>query len=320
MRVELGKGLVNFDSSKQTMEKTESLESFYRHKRGEAYDTSLREIDDFNVFRLEDCINMQGELTIPYARRDFFKITMITGHNLYHYADKTLEINGTTLMFFNPQVPYSWEGLSSSSEGFFCIFKEAFFLEKLRNGFADLPMFVIGGKPSYQLDPAQKDFVTSIFRKMFAEIDTDYRYKHDLLVSYVTELIHYALKMEPTERIHSASNANTRITAVFADLLERQFPIESTTQRLALRSAKDFADKLFVHVNHLNRAVRETTGKTTSNLIAQRLTGEAKALLKHTDWSIGDIGYSLGFEEPAHFNHFFRKQVELSPTAFRSGK
>jgi AraC-like DNA-binding protein len=73
-----------------------------------------------------------------------------------------------------------------------------------------------------------------------------------------------------------------------------------------------------VHINHLNRAVKETTGKTTSALIATRLVSEAKALLKHTNWSITEIGYSLGFEEPAHFNNFFRKHAEVSPSAFRS--
>jgi AraC family transcriptional activator of pobA len=84
-----------------------------------------------------------------------------------------------------------------------------------------------------------------------------------------------------------------------------------------MRSAKDYADQLFVHVNHLNRAIRETTGKTTSYYIAQRIAREAKALLKHTDWSIAEISYCLGFEEPAHFNNFFRKHTALSPSKFR---
>jgi AraC family transcriptional activator of pobA len=44
---------------------------------------------------------------------------------------------------------------------------------------------------------------------------------------------------------------------------------------------------------------------------------EAKALLKHTDWNIADIAYALGFEEPAHFNNFFKKQALASPKSFR---
>jgi AraC-like DNA-binding protein len=85
-----------------------------------------------------------------------------------------------------------------------------------------------------------------------------------------------------------------------------------------MRSAKDFAEKLYVHVNHLNRAIKLTTGKTTTDLISQRLASEAQALLKHTDWNISEISYCLGFEEPAHFNNFFKKQIQMAPSVYRS--
>ncbi len=85
----------------------------------------------------------------------------------------------------------------------------------------------------------------------------------------------------------------------------------------ALRSARDVARQLAVHVNYLNRCVRATTGKTTSAHLAERLAGEARALLRHTDWNVAEIGHSLGFDEPTHFNHFFKKQTGLAPSAVR---
>ncbi len=153
---------------------------------------------------------------------------------------------------------------------------------------------------------------------MKEEINSEYVYKYDLLRNYVTELIHFALKIQPAEALYQHPNAKARITAVFTELLERQFPIESPSQRFTLRSANDFAKQLAVHVNHLNRAIKETTGKTTSEHIFERLVAEAKALLKHTNWNISEISYCLGFEEPAHFNNFFKKQVALTPTAYRN--
>ena len=104
---------------------------------------------------------------------------------------------------------------------------------------------------------------------------------------------------------------------MFTELLERQFPIESPARRLGLHSASDFAQQLAVHVNHLNRCVRDTTGKTTTAHIAERLASEARALLRHTDWNVAEVGYSLGFDEPAHFNYFFKKQTGQTPSAFR---
>lgn len=178
-------------------------------------------------------------------------------------------------------------------------------------------MFAQGGKTAYMLDKKQDKHVTAIFEKMLEEINSDYRFKFDLVRNYIMEMVHYALKMEPADNLYEHADANARITAVFTELLERQFPIESPSQQFSLRSAKDFAKQLNVHVNHLNRAIRNTTGKTTTTHIFERLVSEAKALLKHTDWNISEISYSLGFEEPAHFNHFFKKLTSTTPSAFR---
>lgn len=297
------------------MAETQTLEEFYQQKFNWLPENLQQDIGHFNVFRLEDLIG-HGK-AFKYSRRDFYKINIVRGRTIYHYADKSIEINGTTLTFFNPQVPYTYESLSEDRTGYFCIFKEAFFTERMRGSLSELPMFAPGGKPSYMLTEEQDKHVSAVFEKMLAEIGSDYRYKYDLLMNYVTEIIHYALKMEPSETLYKHPDAKSRITSVFTELLERQFPIESTSQRFTMRSAKDFADQLAVHVNHLNRAIKETTGKTTTEHIAERLVAEAKALLKHTNWNISEISYCLGFEEPAHFNNFFKKQTSQAPSAFR---
>ncbi|RAJ78974.1 AraC-like DNA-binding protein [Chitinophaga dinghuensis] len=299
------------------MNKTETLAEFYQHKLNVAPANLQQDIGHFNVFRMEDCI-VNGQMTIAYSRRDFYKISLVKGHILYHYADKTVEVKGPALVFFNPQVPYSWEALDDNNTGYFCIFKEAFYNAAGRSQLHELPMLMPGGVPTYLLNKTQEKEVAQLFKKMFEEINSAYVYKYDLLRSYLTELIHYALKMQPSEVLYRHADANARITAVFTDLLERQFPIESPAQRFILRSANDYAQQLSVHVNHLNRALRETTGKTTTAHITERLATEAKALLKHTSWSVAEISYALGFEEPAHFSNFFKKQTQFTPGAFRN--
>lgn len=298
------------------MNKTETLREFYEHKFQAVPDKLQQDIGHFNVFRLEDCI-VDGASTVKYSRRDFYKVSLLRGTNLYHYADKTIEVKGSTLIFFNPQVPYGWQPMSADHSGYFCIFRESFFTGAARGNIHELPMMMPGGIPSYILTKAQDKEVSQLFKKMLTEINTDYVYKYDLLRSYLTEIIHYALKMQPSETLYQHTDAKSRITAVFTDLLERQFPIESPAQRFALRSANDFAKQLSVHVNHLNRAIRDTTGKTTTAHIAERLTAEAMALLKHTSWNVAEISYALGFEEPAHFSNFFKKQTSITPGAFR---
>jgi AraC family transcriptional activator of pobA len=295
---------------------TEGLKEFYEHKKQQLPDNLTKETGHFNVFRLEDCLNT--DTPIQYARRDYYKITLIRGRHRYHYADKSIESEGTTLIFFNPQVPYTWESVSGDTTGYFCIFTPAFFTEKIRGSLNELPMFALGGKPSYNLNPAQEQAVAAVPEKMLEEIKSDYAFKYDLLRSYLNELIHLALKTEPAENLYEHPNANSRITSVFNELLERQFPIETPVQRFTMRSASDFANSLAIHVNHLNRAIKNTTGKTTTALISERIAAEAKALLRHTDWNIAEISNSLGFEEASHFNNFFKKITSQTPSNFRN--
>ncbi|MDR6528408.1 AraC-like DNA-binding protein [Chryseobacterium rhizosphaerae] len=123
--------------------------------------------------------------------------------------------------------------------------------------------------------------------------------------------------MEPAEDFEQNKNAASRLSSVFLELLERQFPIETTDQSLQLKSAQDFAKNLNVHVNYLNRAVKEITGKSTTAHITERILTEAKALLQHTDWNISEIAFALGFDYPTYFNNFFKKQTGTNPKAFR---
>jgi AraC-like DNA-binding protein len=297
------------------MNKIESIEEFYRRKVSWIPDKLRHEIGHFNVFRVEKVA--PGNLrTIPYKRRDFFKITLVVGTNKVLFADKVVQVQKQALMFSNPQIPYSWEDLNKIESGYFCIFNQHFFHQ-----FGNLNQYSIyqpDGEHLFELTDEQLPKIQAIFERMFEEIGSDYVHKYDLLRNLVFELLHFAMKLQPNSKFEKQPmNASQRISTLFMELLERQFPIEENHPRVGLRSASDFAMQLNVHVNHLNRAVKETTGKTTSQIIAERLLREAKILLKHSQWNISEIAFALGFTEVTHFNNFFKKLVGTSPGKFR---
>jgi AraC family transcriptional regulator, transcriptional activator of pobA len=154
---------------------------------------------------------------------------------------------------------------------------------------------------------------------MFEEINSNYAHKYDVLRNLVLELLHFAMKLQPSvESEKHPGNASQRIASMFLELLERQFPIDENNQTLSLRSASDFAKQLNVHVNHLNKSVKEVTDKTTSQIIAERVLQETKILLKHSPWTVSEIAYALSFSEVTHFNNFFKKHAGLSPLKFRN--
>jgi AraC family transcriptional activator of pobA len=276
-----------------------------------------KEIGHFNVFNIRELFErLNGKSVMPYDRRAYYKISLIRGKNTAEYADKIIEINKQGLLFATPKIPYNYLPQETDQSGQFCVFTSDF-LSKNGINLDDLPIFASDGYPVFQLSDEEVLEVELIFNKIQKEINSDYTYKYDLIRNYVAELIHFGQKLQPITALYSKHNSGARVSSLFAELLERQFPIESPNQRLELRTAKDFAERLSVHVNHLNKVLKENTGKTTTELISSRLTSEAKILLKQTDWNISEIAYSLGFEELAHFSNFFKKQTSFTPLAFR---
>lgn len=270
----------------------------------------------FKVFQIEEDRNA----TRIYSRKDFFKICLTTGVSKIHYADKSYEADGTILFFGNPLIPYSWETLSTEYVGYTCLFSEDFYsFADQSESLQQSPLFKIDGTPVLKISDQQRTFLNGIFRKMLEEQESDYRFKDDLIRNYINLIIHEALKMQPSDNYAQNKSAASRIARVFLELLERQFPIESVDQPLRLRTAQDYANNLGIHVNHLNRSLREITGKSTTTLISERIVKEAKAILQHTDWNIADIAYALGFEYPTYFNNFFKKMTGSNPKSVRIG-
>jgi AraC-like DNA-binding protein len=125
------------------------------------------------------------------------------------------------------------------------------------------------------------------------------------------------MKMQASTDYFRYSNAARRITDLFFELLDRQFPVDPAQHVLKLKTAAHYAECLSIHVNHLNQAVKEVTGQTTTEHITARIILEAKALLKHTTWSIAEIAYSLGYEYPSYFNNQFKKLTGVTPGSLR---
>ena len=237
-----------------------------------AYNNELK-LKGFNVFQIEEDSNGVRE----YSRKDFYKICLTTGESLINYADRSFLMKGTILFFANPNIPYSWETISRSYIGYTCLFSEDFYKPSDRSeSLQHSPLFKIGGTPIFEITEEKREFLNGVFRNMMAEQSTDYAFKDDLIRNYINLILHEALKLQPAENFDQVKNAAHRITNVFLELLERQFPIESASRPLKLRTAQDYATTLNLHVNYLNRAVKETTGKSTTTHISERIASEAK--------------------------------------------
>ncbi|MFN4145882.1 MAG: helix-turn-helix domain-containing protein [Runella sp.] len=296
------------------MSQIETLEAFYERKFDWIPESLSRDIGHVNLFKLP----LPSNKPIPYRRRDFFKVTLCRGNSRIHYADRVYSFEKQALVFSNPFIPYKWEHLEDDLTGYYVIFNAKFF-----NQFGNLTQYEVfqpTGTHVFELDDSQFVQLSGIFERIEAELQSDYIHKYDAIRNQIFELIHYAMKTRPSTHIEQLPiNAAQRIHWLFLELLERQFPIDESHTEIRLRSPADFALHLNVHINHLNRAVKKNSGKTTSQIISERILQEAKIMLKQSRWNVSEIAYSLGFKEVTHFNNFFKKHLNTSPVRFRNG-
>lgn len=286
--------------------------------------TKALKLKGFKVHQISETVNPSdaaGRRAVAHGRRDFYKMGLVTGDMTLYYGDKLVEITDTVLFFVNPHIPHSIVRSEKKRKGYACLFTEAFIAGRERKEvLQNSPLFHSDRTPIIQLDKGQAAFINGLFQKMLAVHSSNYDHKDELIRNCIELIIHEALRIQPPANGQHRKNAAARITRLFINLLERQFPIDNTEQPLQLRTPQDFAETLSVHTNYLNRSVKEVTGKPTTVHITERIAAEAKALLLYTDWRVADIAYSLGFEYPTYFNNFFKRITGVTPNSLRKGK
>lgn len=296
----------------------ESLSAFYKRiERPELAElTALAGGKEFFNVQKSHCTI--GKTAFSY--RDFYKVSLVMHTGRLYYADKWIEVDRPAILFSTPLIPYAWETVSGGmGDGYFCIFNELFLKPGDRNGsLAETPLLDISKERIYFLDDKTVETIRELFVKMQQELETDYSQKSDIIRCYLHLIVHEAMKIQHLSKYTANKNASQRIAELFLALLERQFPVDIPYNMLKLKTANDYAERLSVHVNHLNRVVKSTTGRTTTTLISGRIIQEAVQLLQHSNHSVAEIAFALGFEEPASFSNFLKKHTNMSPTEHRA--
>lgn len=114
-----------------------------------------------------------------------------------------------------------------------------------------------------------------------------------------------------------ALSANAPVDIRAEHGLHRRFEALLEKHHLNHLSVADYADLLAVTPTHLSRVSRRATGQSASAAIEARLIREARRHLAFSNLSISEVGYQLGFGDPAYFSRVFKRATGQSPRVFR---
>lgn len=158
------------------------------------------------------------------------------------------------------------------------------------------------------LDPEVMDDLAETLCKMIKEINNENLYRAELLKRYFKILLIYMIR-QPDSQEEMGQKHNVELVERFLSLLEKNFTVN--------KMVSDYALALFVSPNYLNQIVKKVTGDSAGALIRKRVMLEAKRKAVFSDRSMKEIGYMLGFDDPAHFSKLFKKTTGINFADFR---
>lgn len=102
------------------------------------------------------------------------------------------------------------------------------------------------------------------------------------------------------------------------DLLTKAFRSALERDYATIKSPALYAAALNISTNYLNECVKSTTGFSASYHIQQRVILEAKRLLYHSDQSVKEIAWELGYDDYPYFSRLFTKVAGMTALTFRA--
>lgn len=151
-------------------------------------------------------------------------------------------------------------------------------------------------------------FVRPLYERLFGEYTENGIINIDIIQSYLFTILS-ELNQVYQPLSGSFKKQALSISNKFKELL---FAYIKTKHRVS-----DYASLLNVTPNHLNKVVKEITGKSPSKLIEEALIMEAKVLLYQTDLPVNEVASEIGIFDQSYFTRLFKKHEKQTPLQFR---
>lgn len=268
----------------------------------------------FEVVDVAELYKYKQELIVKPHRTGFYHIIWIEKGETIHMVDfHPVYIKEQTLLFLNKDVVQRFSK-DQQFEGTAILFTEEFFVKSeldsrfLRDSLLFNNLFEVS---KVELATSEMLAFYGLLDLMkYEEQKVSGGFHQDILKNL---LLVFLLQAEQALRNSNLSEVkrgpDQDYVTLLMDLLDRSFKHQ--------KMVTFYASELSVTEKRLNAATGKILGKTVKQVIDGRVMLEAKRLLAHTNESIKEIGYSLGFEEPTNFIKYFKKHNLSTPVEFR---
>jgi len=271
------------------------------------------DIPDFLVFSFDEFPG-NGIMSMKPYQKDFYHITLVlNGNNAEITIDEQHNtVQNNFLYFLSTEHIFSWQR-DLNIKGFTIFFKPSFLNFYTGNFEKDFSFFDLADSNIIALTPSIIEEVLEDFEKLYKEYRNPNAYREQILQTLVLALL-YKFKgiQEEFSILDVLPSKKQTLVFRFKNLVNNLF--------ITYKQVGDYADKLYISANTLNKIVKDLTGKTAKEVINEKVILESKKMLLYTSNDISEIAFTIGFEEPTHFIRFFKTHTQQTPKEYRIQK
>ena len=241
-------------------------------------------------------------------QHDLFNIIWIKeGKACYQIDFQRYEVEGEAIFFLNPGQAFSVEAEEiqrgyrlAFSQDFHCV--ETYHKATSCNGILFNNVYKV---PFVNIDSEVVPELENIVKKLFNEFENPGFGHHEVVQNYLRLFLVLAARQIDAQQVPEEND----FLRNFSFLVEKNYR--------KLHQVSDYAELLGIASKTLTKKIKQLKGVSPSEVIKERLILEAKRELFYSDKQVKTIAYDLGFEDPAYFNRFFKKEAGIAPNQFR---
>lgn len=268
--------------------------------------------DYFFITPLGDC-KEQSHLDTSLRKKEAYEILLVTKGFLVRESNPIqIQINPKELHVSLPGQMTALHPLSDIVDGFYCCFSPKFLdCIHIKNSLEYELSYINSFMHRYPVRlPAiafeRISFCFESLSKLYSEANVDYQ----LIRTYITAIIYEIRKILSESTLDPYPSKSFKISKQYHDLL-----IQNISEHQNLNF---YASLLNITPNHLNKSVKQTTGRTANTILNEIRILESKVQLKYSDTPIGDIALNLGFNDASYFTKCFKNATGITPFEYRN--
>ncbi|WP_069661230.1 helix-turn-helix domain-containing protein [Arcticibacter eurypsychrophilus] len=239
-------------------------------------------------------------------RKDFFEIVWLKNEDPLHgIIDPSYRIKGDWIYLIPPYRVHQLNKAGKNGE--LISFKRSMLEEEDKEFLLDLfRIFNVQGEFScLRLDEDAAKELGDIYKIMEAEYTKDNNF---LMMKALLKVL--LLKLISVKE-HEFTDHDIYQKRVYGFLMLLESNFHSIT------NIDFYAGKLGISSKRLNQILKEKLDKTGTQIIHDRIILEAKRKIIHSEVTIKEIAYDLGFSDRPYFSRFFKKQTGQTPEEFQ---